>query len=155
MHDIRTASHQDLNEFANLIADQIRGRVIPRDMALGALHAAALELNRRHGNASLQARRDVLPAIETLEQIDHLTDGLCGDEDIDWSAVKLARTRAFGVLLDQLPASSWTSTDYSSDGAREALHGQALTEGRMRGFLHAPEREMPRAFFPADAVAPF
>lgn len=147
-YDLTAVAQRELDGYTKILSNQLREGVISLGMGLPYLHVAALELNRR---------RDVSGALHTLDQIDHLIDGLCGDENIDWTAVKLSRTRAFGVLIDQATENEWVGCDYDRADVWEMLHGQAITEGRKRGFVHAPEREA-ACLIPADAdamVAPF
>jgi hypothetical protein len=147
MHDIRTASDQDLNEFADLIAEQIRGRVIPRDMALGALHVAALELNRRHGNASLQT--DFFGAAATLADFSQY----CDQSDTIADQATLCAVRAAGCVIDLATDEEWEGLNwagYTREGLTEFLYNIAFGEGRRRGFHHRP---MQRAtLVPADGA---
>lgn len=153
MNDIRTASQQDLNEFANLVADQIRGGVIPLGMALGALHVAALELNRRHGSASLQ--NDLSGAIATLDDFGQY----CDQSDHIAQQAILCAVRAAGCVLDLATAEKWAMLEwagYTREGLTYFLQCYAGAEHQARG--HKVTAPRVAVLVPDDAddmVAPF
>lgn len=156
--DVRNSTQANLEAFADIMADALKSNLVPVADAMTPLHHAALELNRRHGNASLQGDRDAFFALRTLEATDQMYDQDAGDMDVNWAKVATDRARAFGVVLDrdtyQLRG-ALRRIGYTLEDARNALESLAEQEGRRRGFDHRPRVVR---LIPADAntmVAPF
>lgn len=154
--DVRSADQANLEAFADIMADALKSNLVPAVDAMTPLHHAALELNRRHGNASLQGDRDAFFALRTLEYTDQMYDQDTGDMDIDWAKVATDRARAFGVVIDRdryQVRGALRRIGYTLEGARNALESLAEQEGRARGFNHRPRVAV---LVPEpDAVPPF
>lgn len=158
---VRTLSTAGLDQLAEAIVFYIDSLDVVADSGLygdphASLHVVALEMNRRHGHASLQGP-DVLPhAVLVLEWTDQLSNGWTGDMDVNWHKVYRDRARAFGVLADHGPTEvEWLESEmggYSWQDVRDGLEYLALREGRARGFDHAPVQ--PERFIPVDAGVP-
>jgi hypothetical protein len=106
---------------------------------------------------TMQAQ-DVRHALQTLEEIDFLTYCCAADDvQVNWERVRVAAAQAMGLLVDKGTEASWAAAEllgYTRAGVAEALHSQAVAEGRARGFEHVPAAA-PVRFFPVDATAPF
>lgn len=139
--DVRSSTQANLEAFADIMADALKSNLVPAVDAMTPLHHAALELNRRHGNASLQGNRDAFFALRTLEDTDQMHDQCTGDEGLNWAEIGTARARAFGAILDrdtyQLRR-ALRAIGYTLEDARNALESMAEQEGRQRGFDHRP-----------------
>ena len=151
--DVRHSTQENLAAFADIMADALRNNLVPVQDALVPLHHAALELNRRHNNASLQGRGKVRDALAVIEATDDLFDSWTGDMAVDWSAVYRDRARAFGALADHGMWDLVRTVGYSRADVEAALESLALAEGRQRGFDHRPAVA---EFLPAgaDEIAP-
>lgn len=156
----RTDSQENLTALADVMADGIRYHWGQRDINMGILELAAAELNRRHGHASIQNYDDMLNAPEILEDVDQVHGCYDGDMDINWGVLFTSEARALGVLLDMGDGQTWIAVglrrgDWSREDARERLFELALSEGRARGFDHAPRRAVLIPFDADDLTAPF
>lgn len=151
--DTRNSSQENLVAFADIMADALKTNLVPVEDAMVPLHHAALELNRRHGHASLQTAQDAVEAADVLYAINDLD----GDMDVDWAQVVTDQARAYGVLLDKGTGGDFERAQITGRSAlRDCLEMQAIDEGRRRGFHHRP-RPVAR-LIPANAdttVAPF
>lgn len=155
--DVRNSTQENLTAFADIMADALKNELVPVQDALTPLHHAALELNRRHGHASLRDFNDRPDAIDTLISISDLQAQDTGDMDLDWAAIALAEARAMGCILDNGTDDMWRALayeGYTREGIETGLQRMAILEGKRRGFVHRAEVAR-RSFFPADAVAPF
>lgn len=121
------------------------------------LELAAAELNRRHGNASIQNHEAACHALEILAQLDQIHGSYCGDEFLNWTKISADEAQAFGVILDHGTPEIWDALGRQQGMSRAdvvaRLFDLAVTEGARRGFDHAPRVAGP--FTPVGAVAPF
>lgn len=151
--DTRNSSQENLVAFADIMADALKNNLVPVEDALVPLHHAALELNRRHGHASLQTAQDAAEAADVLDAIASLD----GDMDVDWAQVVTDQARAFGALLDKGTGDDLARALVTGRPVlRDCLEMQAVAEGRERGFDHRPHPVARLVPAGADTmVAPF
>lgn len=154
--DVRNSTQENLTAFADIMADAVKSGRVPTGEALVPLHHAALELNRRHGHASLQTEIDRPNAEDILIGFNDLQSRDTGDTDIDWPRVYVDVTRAIGCVLDLGDYDTWRSL--TLDGHTRValvttLHRWAMIEHIRRGV--AKRQAAPQPFFPVGAVAPF
>ena len=151
--DVRNSTQENLEAFADIMADALITGVVPTLDALTPLHHAALELNRRHGHASLQD--DFQGAVLTMHDYTMYLD----QTDYVDVQVTICALRATGCVLDLATAEDWEWlgwADYTREGLSYFLECYAGIEHQRRGYkLTAPRVAQ---LVPADAdgmVAPF
>lgn len=151
--DVRNSTQENLVAFADIMAEALKTNLVPVQDALVPLHHAALELNRRHRDASLQD--DFLGAVETLADFDRYSS----ESDCIAPAATLCAIRAAGAVLDLGTDEQWIGlgwAGYTREGLTYFLQCYAGQEHQRRGYkLTAPAVAV---LVPADAdemVAPF
>lgn len=150
--DVRNSTQENLVAFADIMAEALKTGLVPVQDALVPLHHAALELNRRHRDASLQD--DFQGAVLTM----HVYSEYSGQSDYIAMQAIICALRAHGAALDLGTDAQWAALEwagYTREVSRDFLHSYALAEGLRRGFDHRPRVAVLVPTNADEMVAPF